>query len=354
MSFQDGWAAINLEAPARVPHTEYSAAFHWPLVSAVTGIEVDRNSPEEVQQRAAKAFVGPEGWNLDLSWSTLISRSDLGSFRTSMGHAVYVEGGTDYDDDIHEAFASPEEVLAFDPVEQLPHVEHDEMVRRFEEHYRLNVEAHPETVNMTGIYITCISGLIDLLGWDLLLMTAGSDPEAFGRFTNRYSEWIGRYFRALAEADVPVVMIHDDIVWTSGPFIHPDWYRTYVFPSLKRHLAPIRESGKKILFTSDGDYTAFIHDIADCGIDGFVLEPMTDMAAIAESYGNTHAIIGNADTRILLSNDKPAIRREVERCMRIGKPCPGFFLAVGNHIPPNTPVEAALYYDEVYRELSRR
>ena len=40
--------------------------------------------------------------------------------------------------------------------------------------------------------------------------------------------------------------------------------------------------------------------------------------------------------------------------MDIGKSCPGFFLAVGNHIPANTPVESALYYNEVYEELGRR
>jgi len=27
---------------------------------------------------------------------------------------------------------------------------------------------------------------------------------------------------------------------------------------------------------------------------------------------------------------------------------------VGNHIPPNTPVENALYYNQVYEELSKR
>jgi hypothetical protein len=354
MSYQDGWAAMNLEAPARVPHTEYSAASHWELVKAVTGIDVAFDSPQELRTRASREFIGPRGWNLDLSWSTLIGGGELGKYRTSMGHAVYAAGGTDYNTDIHAAFSSPEEVLAFDPVEKLPFVEHDELVKRFENHYRANCEAHPETVNMTGIYISCISGLIDLFGWDLLLLTAGHDPAGFGEFTNRYSQWIGRYFAALAEADVPVVMIHDDIVWTAGPFIHPDWYRTYVFPAYRRHFPKIIESGKKILFTSDGDYTPFIDDIAACGVHGFVLEPMTDLQYIAQKYGKTHVFIGNADTRILLSGNRQAIRREVERCMAVGKPCPGFFMAVGNHIPPNTPVDAALYYHEVYEELSRR
>ena len=207
---------------------------------------------------------------------------------------------------------------------------------------------------MTGVYVTLVSGLIDIFGWEMLLLAAGVDPKGFGEVANRYASWIQQHFDALGAADVPVVMIHDDIVWSAGPFISPRWYRQYIFPNYKKLFAPLLDSGKKIMYTSDGDHTKFIDDLAGCGIHGFVLEPWTDMAYIAEKYGRTHAFIGNADTRILLKGDKAAIRAEVERCMAIGKSCPGFFLAVGNHIPANTPVESVLYYQEVYEELSRR
>ena len=40
MSFEDGWAAVHLEMPARIPHTEYSIERHWDLIKVVTGIEV--------------------------------------------------------------------------------------------------------------------------------------------------------------------------------------------------------------------------------------------------------------------------------------------------------------------------
>ena len=109
-----------------------------------------------------------------------------------------------------------------------------------------------------------------------------------------------------------------------------------------------------MIFTSDGNYTEFIDDIAACGFHGFVLEPTTDMAYIAAKYGKTHAFIGNADTRVLLLGDREDIRREVKRCMDIGKNCPGFFLAVGNHIPANTPVDNALWYNEFYEQMSKR
>jgi hypothetical protein len=44
----------------------------------------------------------------------------------------------------------------------------------------------------------------------------------------------------------------------------------------------------------------------------------------------------------------------VERCIALGKDCPGYFIGVTNMIPINTPVEKALYYNEMYEILSRR
>ena len=46
MSYKDGWAAINLEMPRRIPRTEYSAGMHWKLIKAVTGIDVGVDSPQ--------------------------------------------------------------------------------------------------------------------------------------------------------------------------------------------------------------------------------------------------------------------------------------------------------------------
>lgn len=352
MSYADGWAAINLEMPARVPRTEYSVERHWALIRAVTGLEVDEHSSEEVREQAGSALV--KAWDYGCMWCVLIGRKELGDCVTKMGHAEFAAGGTDRSDEITCPYSRPEEVLAFDPWERLGPRDRKEMVVNFEAQYQANCRRWPDCVNMTGIYVTCISGLIELFGWEMMLLAAGTDSTAFGDLANRYASWVLQYFEALAEADVPVVMVHDDIVWTSGPFLAPDWYRTYVFPNYKKFLRPLLDSGKRVLFTSDGTYSLFVDDIAACGVHGFVMEPTTDMAAIAEKYGNTHVIIGNADTRILLLGTKEDIRSEVERCMAIGKEYPGFFLAVGNHIPANTPVENALYYNEVYEKLSRR
>lgn len=352
MSYQDGWAAINLEMPERVPRTEYSVERHWDLIRAVTGIKVGVDSPPEVQAQASVAFM--RAWNYDFFWSTLIGREEFGAVCTDMGHAEYAAGGVDRRDTIFCPFNTPEEVLNFDPWETFGERDQAELTRRFEAHYQANCRARPFGVNMTGIYTTLISGFIDLFGWEMLLLAAGTDLQRFGRLADRYAGWMQGYFDALAEADVPVVMIHDDIVWSSGPFLRPAWYREFLFPNYARYFAPLLESGKKIIFCSDGNFNAFVDDIAGTGVHGFVFEPLTDLDVIVERYGQTHVIVGNADTRVLLSGTREQIRAEVERCLSAGRDCPGFFMAVGNHIPANTPVENALYYNQVYAELCWR
>lgn len=352
MSFKHGMAALNLEFTDRVPRTEYSAAVHWPLVNAVTGSNVSAFSPEEDRKKASEAF--KKAWNYDFDWNVLVLENYLQGRKTTMGHAVYAEKGVDFIDNRREAFSDPEEVLAIDMFEEYGTLDIKKMTAEFDAHYDRSCANSPDLVNMTGIYITLVSGLIEMLGWDMLLLTAGVDPKGFGALADRYAKWIGRHFEALANSKAPVVMVHDDIVWSEGPFIHPDWYREFIFPNYKKMFAPLHEAGKKIIFTSDGTYTKFIDDIADCGVSGFVLEPTTDMAYIAEKYGKTHSFIGNADTRILLRGSKEDICNEVKRCMDIGKKYPGFFMAVGNHIPANTPVENALYYNECYEKLSKR
>jgi len=345
MSYSDGWAAINLEMPSRVPRTEFDAERHWDLVKAVTGFNVNMHSAEDSKEQASRQFI--RAWNYDLRLMPLIGGEELDAKRTKMGHGEYLAGGTDYDTNVQCPFKEPEEVFKFDPWETYGEKDKNELIRRFNEHYQSERQSFPDLVPTSGTYVTLFSGLIDIFGWDMMLTAGGIAPAKFGEVANRYASWMQQYYDAIAESDVKLVYSHDDIVWTSGAVFHPDWYRKYIFPNYKKLYAPVIESGKKVIFISDGNYTEFIDDVAATGAHGFFFEPLTDLKYIVEHYGKTHFIIGNVDTRYLLFGTKEQIRREVERCINLGKDCPGYFIGVTNMIPANTPVESALYYNEV-------
>ena len=86
MSYADGWAALKLEMPPRVPRVEFDAENHWALVSAVTGLAVDAHSPTDRQQQARVAFV--RAWDYDIRLTPLIGHGELDAKRTTMGHPL--------------------------------------------------------------------------------------------------------------------------------------------------------------------------------------------------------------------------------------------------------------------------
>ena len=353
MSYKNGMAALNLEMSDVVSRTEYSAAeYHIDLINAVLGTTLTPESDKTALHNATLAF--RKAWDYGLLWSIDIKANEFGDIRTKMGHAAFAAGNKDFDSKLTSCFKDVDDVFRFDAMGMLPMHTHSELVDRFNTRYAAKQGENPDMVCTCGTYVTAVSALIDLFGWDLLLEGLGEDADAMGHILERYSQWLQKYFDALADSDVKVVMVHDDIVWTSGAFVSPAWYREYVFPCYKRYIDPLKQAGKKVLYTSDGNYTEFVDDIAACRFDGFVLEPTTDMAYIAEKYGKTHSFVGNADTRILLNGTKEDIENEVKRCMDIGKKCPGFIMAVGNHIPANTPVDNALWYNECFEKMRKR
>jgi hypothetical protein len=353
MSYKDGWAAVNLEMPARVPRTEVSAeGYHWDLIRAVTGKRVTIDSPDFIRSAGTRAFI--KAWDYDIALSIGVGYNAILEKYTNMGHAEYAQQGRDFTTSSQSPFKSVEEVFAFDPWEVYGEHPEADIVDHFNLRYAQQCMSYPDTVNMTGIYTTLISGVLAIFGWDLLLEALGTNPKAFGEVVNRYASWIQQHYNAVAKSNTTVVYSHDDMVWTEGPFVDPAWYRKYIFPNLEKLWAPLRAAGKKILYVGDGNYASFAPDIAACGNHGFWFEIFTDLEYMTRTFGKTHFLIGNGDCRVLTFGTKADIRKEVERCMAAGKRCPGYFMCVSGHIPPNVPVENAMYYNEVYEELSVR
>ncbi|MFP4442694.1 MAG: uroporphyrinogen decarboxylase family protein [Spirochaetia bacterium] len=353
MSFEAGWNALHGIKHPYVSRTEYSAQNHWPLVKAVTGIDTDKT---ENRDRARQEFI--KAWDYAFMWNILIHRGHLSNGRTvDMGHAVYSEneeGKGDYREKGNNVWEDLDEAYSIDFFKEYGTLPHKEIVNQFNDHYRESCDRWPDTVNMTGIYITLISGLIEIFGWETLLLLLGSDKERFSKLIDRYAEWIRPFFDALKECESEIVMVHDDMVWTSGPFFDPAWYRSSIFPHTGKHIRMLKDAGKTVIFTCDGTYTEFIDDIADWGVDSMVMEPTTDMSAVAKRHGSRVGFVGGVDTRVLLSGSPDEIDGAVKQAMEIGKEYPGFIIAVGNHIPQNTPVESALRYQEAYLKYRNR
>jgi hypothetical protein len=347
VSYEIGKAALNLQWTPRVARTEY--VDNWEIVRHFTGKDPCHY---------------PEAWrefndaiHLDYLWSTHdgpVPWEQRGR-TTDMGHAVYMEDGSDYRRAKTSPFLDVEEVLAFNAVEEYGLVpSSDELVRCYEQWYQSAQAANDQVVS-GGYYRTLVSGAIAAFGWERLLEAAGTDPERFGeKALGSIFELSMHHYRAWAQTSIEFFMCHDDMVWTQGPFLRPDFYRQYIFPRYRELWGVLREAGKKVLFTSDGTFDMFLDDLIAAGADGFCFEPSNDLELLAEKCGQTHVLMGGADCRTLSFGTKEDIEQELRWVFGLAKPCPGFVFATGNHFPANIPLENALHYFALIEELGTR
>lgn len=331
MSRQLALDTIHLKPTDRYAHTEYSLDYHKDYITEITGLpegHVDR-------QRAFYDFA-----NIDFIWSTNDGlRSNWAEFgrATNMGHAEYAADGSDMSDSHNSPFTSEEDVWAFDAVSEYGLPEFQDQVDAYEaqvERARVN---HPGQLVTGGYYKTIVSGAIDAFGWDMLLI-GSSDLARMERVYDSIFQRTLFHMKAWAETSVDVVIQHDDFVWTEGPFMNPDFYRSAIIPRYAELWKPLKAADKKVLFCSDGDFSMFTEDVVQAGADGLIFEPVCDFESMVDRFGQDAVLIGSdVDCRDLTFHDWDVVKRKIDRTFELAQRCRGLIVAVGNHMPPNIP-----------------
>jgi uroporphyrinogen-III decarboxylase len=343
MSLERGLMAINLEMPDKIPHTEY--LYHRQYI--IKRIGLDPENPAE----SDKAYsLLADVLDYDFIWSTFSHDWELP--KANMGRAQYYE--TETPEAASYPFKNEEEILAFNPLESAKIPEPKILSSLVEEYYQNGKQKYKNAVFPGGFYNSVFTWSIVTFGWELFLTSAKENPERFDEILEQFLQISLKVVQAHIDARIPVFLSHDDLVWSSGTVFPPEWMRKYIFPKLKRLWAPLKENGIKIMFCSDGKLNEYIDDVAAAGADGFIIEPFTDLTYLTEKYGKSHVMIGNIDTRILQNGKKEDIRVEVKRCADLGKKCPGYFFAVGNHIPFSVPIENVEIYLDAIEEYGKR
>ncbi len=340
MSYQIGIDTIHLRPTPRLAHTEYCDSA--PLIEAVTG--------EKGQNWNTHRF--NDAWEIDILWNTNDGPVPWGQRGrvTDMGHAEFVIHGTDLRQPKTSPFQSAEDVWAFDAVAEYGLPDMSELVAYYEQNYQDGRRDNPNQVFTGGYYKTIVSGAIDAFGWDALLLGA-SDPGKFEKVLDSIYRLSLHHFQAWAKTSIEVFICHDDMVWSQGAFIRPAFYRNVIFPRFKSLWSVLKQAGKKVLFCSDGNWSAFVDDIAGAGADGFIFEPMMALEPVVEKYAKTHVIMASkVDCTTLALKGKPEIQAEIDATLPLAKRCPGFVFAVGNHMPANIPIENGLFYFEYLKK----
>jgi len=329
MSRQIALDTIWLRPTPRYAHTEYSLNYHKEYIRKKTGFE-----PGTIEATRALYRL----WEIDFNWSVNDGlRGNWAQFGRSsdMGHAVYAADGSDLRRPARCPFESPEEVWAFDAVEEYGLPSMEEQVQHYEQIVQRNLEQFPDQLTTGGYYKTIVSGAIQAFGWDMLLLAA-SDPGKMEKVFDSFFRRTLFHMQAWARTSVEVIIQHDDFVWSSGAFMHPDVYRKAIIPRYAELWKPLHAAGKKVLFCSDGNFMEFAADIVEAGADGLIFEPDNDFEFMTREFGQDCVLVGSAvDCRDMAFADWDTVRRSIDRTLELAASCRGVILAVGNHLPAN-------------------
>ncbi len=356
MSRQIGMDTIHCRPTPRPAHVEFSMEYHDTLIPEITGIECNAGA---VSKNASDYAILPpdvlrrfyDAWDYDFLWGThdgFIDWAKAGRC-TDMGHAAYASNGSDQHSPHKCPFTEPEQVWEFDPVKEYGLTPFGDLVAGYETDFQHRDAAYPNQVCTGGYYKSVMSGAIQVFGWDMLLVAA-ADEAKFAKVLDRFGAYTLHHARAWAETSIPVYIQHDDIVWTSGPFLRPDFYREVIFPIYRELWKPLKAAGKKIIYCSDGKVDMFLEDIAACGADGFIFEPCNDLEMIVQKLGGEYMLAGSkVDCRTMSFGSWDQVKAEIDATLALTRGLSGHMFAVGNHIPANVTDDMCLRFMDYLR-----
>lgn len=237
-------------------------------------------------------------------------------------------------------------LLAFDPAR----IDVDELRNNFAEASGAGVWTH---FGHMFIWELMRQSMGDLTLYQSVLL----DPAWIHDYNRVYTDFYKMNFAYMFEqvGKPDGVWLYEDLGYKNGLFASPKVLGELIFPYFKEMVDFFHSYDLPVVLHTCGSVAQALPLIVEAGFDG--LNPMerkakdNDPFAFAEQYGDQLAFIGGLDARVLETNDKETIRREVSAYIT-GMQARGARLVfcTDHSISPNTSYAAYRYALDVYRE----
>lgn len=198
------------------------------------------------------------------------------------------------------------------------------------------------------LYTTVFMWGVEVLGWEMFMMAAITDPELFDKhFFEPLFEKSKHIVSMLADLDSPWVFCHDDIAVSTGAVFDPGWYKRYIFPRYNMLCRMVHQKNKKIFFVCDGNMEWALRELRDAGFDGLMFEtPATRLEAVIDTWGDKF-FIGGISAELLTRATPGEVNLHVDELMKIIKGNRNFAICSSGGLTGNMPLEnLEAYFDK--------
>ncbi len=197
-----------------------------------------------------------------------------------------------------------------------------------------------------------------IMGTENVLVKLAEEPLRMARFIER----LGDFLTGIAEAQIAAaagrlsgLYIWGDIAYVKGMFFSPAYWREVYKPQLRRICDVAHAAGLKTIYHGCGNASKVYDDMIEAGVDAYnplEAKARLDVVELKRKYGRRWAFNGNIDVRVLATNDRARIRREVLTRLNAAKG--GGYIAQSDHsVPGDVDFASYDYVVQLVREHGR-
>lgn len=196
------------------------------------------------------------------------------------------------------------------------------------------------------------------VGTENLLMKMGEDPGEVAAFIEKTGDFlvgIAEGQIAAAKGKLKGLYIWGDVAYDRGMLFSPDFWRTAYKPQVKRLCDVAHAAGLKTIYHGCGNASAIYEDLIECGVDAYnpiEAKAGLDVVDLKRRFGRRWAFNGNLDVRVLATNDRDLVRREVLTKLNAAKGG-GYIIQSDHSMPDNVAPATYDYVVKLVREFGQ-
>jgi hypothetical protein len=157
-----------------------------------------------------------------------------------------------------------------------------------------------------------------MVGTENALLWMGLEPAALQAFVERIGDFLLRFAAAQIAAGrgrLDGMYIWGDVAYVKGMLFSPAAWRRLFKPQVAALIDLCHHHDLLVVYHGCGNATEIYEDLIEIGLDAYnpvEAKAGLDVVELKRRYGNRLAFVGNVDMRVLETNDRATVRREIE------------------------------------------
>lgn len=232
----------------------------------------------------------------------------------------------------------------------------DERRINFEGYRNAKAKAKAENKFFVWEGLNVFEQMHPLCGHENMLVGMALEPDWIHDMVKVYSELTLNLQEILfAKEGLPDgIWYYEDMGFKQRPFMSPEMYNEMIFPAHKRTVGFAHERGLPVIMHICGYVEPLLPGIVKAGVDclqAIEIKAGMDLIRIFKNYGDVLSLMGGIDVRVLCTNNKAAIDRELIAKIPIVMQNNGYCLHSDHSIPPTVEYETLRYFIEKGQSL---